>query len=185
MKRGFLKRIFFTSDLHLGDLGMIRKLGRPFSSVEDMNKKLIENINLSVEPDDVLYILGDISNRIGRDASANIIRNINCKNLYLIKGNNDKDYSRLDLFKSIEDYREFKHQPSNTRFCLFHFPIRNWAGQRGGSVQLHGHIHSKGSRYNTNNFERKKWQYDVGVDANNYSPVNIEQIIDLIEQYSK
>ena len=179
-----MKRIFFTSDLHLGDVHMIRKLSRPFGSVEEMNEKLVDNINSVVGPDDVLYILGDVSHRIGRESSSAMVGRINCGHMHLIKGNNDKDYTGTNLFESIEDYREFKYGSDNRRFCLFHFPIRNWAGQRGGSVQLHGHIHSKGSRYNTKNFERGQWQYDVGVDANDYRPVSIDRILELIAEYS-
>ncbi len=178
-----MNRIFFTSDLHLGDAHMIGKLSRPFGSVEEMNAKLVENINSVVEPDDVLFVLGDVSHRIGRDLSASLVRGIECKHMHLLKGNNDKDYSGMGLFESIEDYRELKYGPDNRRFCLFHFPIRNWAGQRGGSVQLHGHIHSKGDKYNMRNFSRKQWQYDVGVDANDYRPVSIDRILELIAEH--
>ena len=180
-----MKRIFFTSDLHLGHSQMLAKLDRPFESVADMNEKLIDNINETVGSYDVLYILGDISCGMGRDASAEYLRKINCKELHLLKGNHDKDYSELGIFKSIEDYRELHYGPDNRRFCLFHFPIRYWAGQRGGSVQLHGHIHSKGDKYNMRNFERKQWQYDVGVDANGYHPVCIDEILELIAEFDK
>lgn len=44
-----------------------------------------------------------------------------------------------------------------------------------GSFMLHGHIHSDGL-YNLSNLEVGIKRYDVGVDANGYYPVSINQI---------
>ena len=178
-----MRQIYFTSDLHLGHQQMIPKLHRPFDCIEQMNEQLIANINSTVGRNDTLYILGDFSYRISREQSVKFAQSIECREVHLINGNHDKDYSQLKVFASVRDYCEFKYGPNNRRFCLFHFPITAWAGQRGGSVQLHGHIHSKGSKYNQKNFAKQRWQYDVGVDANDYRPVSIDHILKLISEH--
>ena len=53
--------IYFTSDLHFGHKNIIRFDNRPFTSVEEMDKVLIERWNNKVTDEDTVYILGDIS----------------------------------------------------------------------------------------------------------------------------
>ena len=56
--------IYFTSDLHLGHPAIIHMQNRPFTDVEDMNQKLINNYNAVVKKNDTVYILGDICHRL-------------------------------------------------------------------------------------------------------------------------
>lgn len=56
-----MPNVFFTSDLHFGHKNIIRFDNRPFFSVEEMDKTLIENWNRKVSADDTVYVLGDIS----------------------------------------------------------------------------------------------------------------------------
>jgi len=37
--------LYFTSDLHLGHANVIRLASRPFECIEEMNERLIANIN--------------------------------------------------------------------------------------------------------------------------------------------
>ena len=55
-----MANIWFTSDLHFGhDREFIWK-ARGFESVEEMNKAIVERFNSKVQPEDTVYILGDI-----------------------------------------------------------------------------------------------------------------------------
>jgi len=49
---------------------------------------------------------------------------------------------------------------------------------------LHGHIHSDGL-YNLSNLETGIKRYDVGVDANGYYPVSINQIENFFKSIMK
>lgn len=165
--------IFFTSDLHLGHRSVISMCERPFDSVEEMNQTSISNINARVGVDDELYMLGDVSCRIGVQRAEALLRGINCKHLHLIRGNHDRNWENVDLFEEVCDYKELKLD--DTRVVLMHYPIASWNGMYRGSVHLHGHVHSKPG-VNVRNAELGNRIWDVGVDANNYSPISWEEI---------
>ena len=41
--------VYFTADMHLGHRGIITIQDRPFSDVDEMNKALIRNYNVSAQ----------------------------------------------------------------------------------------------------------------------------------------
>ena len=58
--------MWFTSDLHFGHANIIEYSGRPFADVDEMNEALIERWNDAVQPDDLVWVLGDVAmGRIG------------------------------------------------------------------------------------------------------------------------
>jgi calcineurin-like phosphoesterase family protein len=176
--------LFFTSDLHLGHANIIRFADRPFSDVDEMNDALIANINQTVGVHDDLYILGDMSYRLGREGASALIKKIRCKKLHLVKGNHDKNWAESGLFVEVCDYKEIKTE-AGLKLVLFHYPILDWSGKghernHGWSIHLHGHIHSQGTRYNIGNFIEGLYRYDVGVDANEYKPVELSEITSLM-----
>lgn len=187
--------LFFTSDLHLGHEGAIEFTERPFADVQEMNDTLIRNINDVVNPADELWILGDFSYKVSREDTRCLRNQIACRHVHLITGNHDRDYSNDHIFQSVQNYKELKTVYG--KFVLFHYPILEWSSAHYGSVHLHGHIHSTG-QYNRDNLHKKYISrfpeghapkhedlnlriYDVGVDANDYHPVSIEQIAKLMD----
>lgn len=166
--------IYFSSDLHLNHKAVIYLSGRPFPNIDMMNHTLIDNINSTVGENDTLYLLGDISYRGSKATAEELIGKIRCKNIYLCKGNHDRKYNP-ELFKEIVDYKEIHY--GNELIVLMHYPLEEWKRSRHGSIHLHGHIHSKYGKYNTKMREKGIRRYDVGVDANNYKPVSIEDIV--------
>lgn len=168
---------YFTSDLHLGHLNIINIADRPFENVHEMNETLIANINERVGEDDTLWILGDISYRITRDEAEQLLRKIDCRDMRLMRGNHDKDWTGSDLFQEICDYKELKLD--GRRVCLMHYPILSWNGMHRGSVHLHGHSHNK-PEFNQSNMKAGRLLWDVGVDANDYMPVSWEEIRDAL-----
>ena len=51
----------YISDLHFSHKNAIKYDNRPYFTVSEMNKDLIERWNNKVKNDDTVYILGDIS----------------------------------------------------------------------------------------------------------------------------
>lgn len=180
--------IYLTSDLHLGHSSIIKHCNRPFNSVQEMNDKIIANINDMVRPNDELYILGDLY--FGEKQTLNTFeyaKKIKCKHIHFIKGNHDmsiKDMNKLNeeykVFETISSYSEIKY--NNNKFILCHYPFMDntWNRAMHGSFDLHGHIHSN-KNYNEEQKKKGILRYDVGVDANVYYPVLIDDILDFFK----
>ncbi|MCF0187295.1 MAG: metallophosphoesterase [Bacteroidaceae bacterium] len=149
---------------------------RPFASVEEMNRVLIRNYNALVHSNDTVYMLGDIAHHMDVDEVNKLIEKMNGKK-YLIRGNHDKQYN-MALFEEISD---FKTVSLNGQYmALMHYPMLSWPKSNSGSLQLHGHIHSDES-YNLKNKAEGIRRYDVGVDANQFLPVSVHQVLDFFE----
>lgn len=165
--------VFFTADMHFGHRAIINMQNRPFESVEEMDRILLQNYNSVVRQNDTVYILGDICHHMKIEDADNLIRKLNGKK-YLIVGNHDKKYDPR-LFEDIKDFMKISVEGRN--FALMHYPMLSWPKKSSGGYQLHGHIHAR-MEYNEKNRAEGIRRYDVGVDANNFFPVSVKQIID-------
>ena len=165
--------IYFTSDLHLGHRGIIEMQNRPFKNVEEMNRVIVDNYNEVVHKNDTVYFLGDISHHMPIERVNELLSMMKGKKI-LIKGNHDKKYAP-GLFEEICDFKAVSL--NGQYFALMHYPMLSWPKKNSGSIQLHGHIHSDES-YNSQNKKDNVKRYDVGVDANQFRPVSVKQIID-------
>lgn len=179
------ERLWFTSDTHWHHSKIIEFCNRPFTSVEEMNEKLIENWNSVVKPGDTVFHLGDFCFG-GSQAWNSILDQLN-GNILLIKGNHDEKSLRqgymlrfkwvgYQLHLLVEDHSIY----------LNHFPFLCYGGTYHDipTWQLFGHVHS-GPGANGKDINRMQYlfptQYDVGVDNNNFTPVSFEQIKTIID----
>lgn len=169
--------IYFTADLHFYHRNIISATNRPFSNEDEMNRVLIQNWNNKVSSDDDIYILGDFTMK-GPELATSLLYGLKGKK-HLIRGNHDSfvDKASFDrsLFVSVQDYMEIVC--FNTLFVLSHYPMVEWNGYYKDSIMLHGHQHNHAD-YNTANRKNGLRRYDVGVDANQMTPVSAEEIID-------
>lgn len=168
--------IWFTADLHFGHANIMKYCNRPFSSTDDMDKTILDNINDCVSEDDELYILGDFAmpGRHRLDYALSCFNQINCKNKILIKGNHDSAEILAFPWKAVYQYYEL-NLPGKTPLILFHFPMEEWNDYYKNSIHLHGHQH------NLSPSKSEARKFDVGVDAWNFRPVSIIEIERLAE----
>ena len=174
--------IYFTSDLHFWHKNAITYTSRPFETVEEMNEKLVENWNRTVHKNDEVYILGDVT-MVKPNRASEIIARLKGRK-YLLMGNHDY-FAREKQFDPascgiewVKMYHEMHWQ--NRTFVLCHYPFASWNKDSHGSYNLHGHIHSSPD-YNLLNKGNGRRKYDVGVDANSFTPVSLEQIVRFFE----
>lgn len=180
--------IYLTSDLHLGHSNIIKHCNRPFENIEKMNEELIKNINNMVKQNDELFILGDFYYGDRHIQSIfEFAQKIKCKRIHLIRGNHETDLDELleynekyKIFESISSYREINYEKRKIILCHFPFMDHSWNKAQHGSIDLHGHIHSS-SRYNLEQKEKGILRYDVGVDANDYYPVLLDNILEFFK----
>lgn len=177
--------IFFTSDTHIAHFNIIRYCDRPFTSLDEMSAKLIENWNNKVGPNDTVYHLGDIGCG-SKNRTVDFFNQVNGK-VILIKGNHDRRRQELkwpelqSRFEDILPYYELVVQDKDIRggqlIVLFHYQILNWKSYRYGSYHLYGHTHQKDPRGHAVN------SLNVGVDAHDFYPVSYDEIRRLMLGY--
>lgn len=173
--------IYYTSDLHLGNKNIIAHENRPWKTVEEMNKGLIDNWNSRVTDKDEVYVLGDFCFK-GASKAIEFLEQLN-GSIHLVRGNHDyfmsqltfKDWIQLDD-KGLDVWDEggYCHiKDGEHEVILCHYPILYWENMERGSIHLYGHVHSYRdcSKMAPNS-------YNVGVDVNNYYPVKLEELLE-------
>ena len=140
-----------------------------------MNDKIVDNINNLVAPDDVLFHMGDVA--FGKDAVIEFRKRINCKNIYLVLGNHDKEIDKQQSLKSLFSgvYRLLDVKIDEQDVVLCHYALRTFKKEHHGAIHLFGHSH--GQIENTNK------SMDVGIDNNNFKPFSWDQIIELLTTF--
>ena len=159
--------IFFTADTHFGDPRALRFDHRPFPDLGAHDEGLIARWNAVVRPSDTVWHLGDVSLGPAPERVAAILAALNGEK-HLITGNND-DPATLGMphWSSVEPYREVLVEGRALVLC--HYAFRTWNGVGRGALNLHGHSHGK--------LAPMPKQYDVGVDAQNFRPVTLAEIL--------
>ena len=151
---------FFTSDTHFFHKNVIKYCNRPFSSIEEMNEKMIELHNNTVSPSDEVFFLGDFA-FAKPDKILSVLERLNGTK-HLILGNHDKDIEHDQKrfltnkgFSTISYAREIRRE--GQKICLFHYGCRVWNKSHHGSWHLFGHSHGT--------LEPFGKSVDVGVDS--------------------
>jgi calcineurin-like phosphoesterase family protein len=132
-----------------------------------MDEALTRRWNETVAPEDTVWHLGDFGVRLQEARAAALLGRLNGVK-HLVAGNNDTAAVRaLAGWASVGDYAEL--ELCGRRFVLCHYPLRVWNGSSRGAVDLHGHSHGRLAPWPR--------QIDVGVDAWDYRPVPVEDIL--------
>ena len=157
--------------------GIIAYCNRPFSSIEEMNEKLIEQHNRVVHPGDTVYCLGDFIFKGGAQKANQILKQLN-GNIILIHGyTHDKKVQDWNVSELI--YNMGVIEGFGKPIVISHYPMMSWPGSHHGTYHAHGHVHSN----NENCLRSNALAMDVGVDAHDYTPVNIEEFVSVMKQH--
>ena len=166
--------VFVISDTHFWHKNIIEYENRPFKDLIDMEQKMVELWNNKVMPDDIIYILGDFS--FGNiEKTENTLKKLNGHKI-LVLGNHDNvikknkfDKFLFDVITNFVDTEIF-----GIGFLMCHYPLAvgDWS-----KINLYGHIHSNKGNHRVDNLPENS--YNCCADVNNYTPVNIKDIIKL------
>lgn len=158
-------KMFFTSDTHFGSERAMMLSKRPFRDVRDMDWTMIQRWNDTVHPCDTVYHLGDFGD-------TSVLKYLNGY-IYTIDGNYERDGKSPKptiedgIIKNYDDYLIL-----NDEYLLTHEPLNAFEMFKEGAWKkipvLFGHIHGRQ--------KCKPFGIDVGVDANNFTPMSKEDV---------
>lgn len=176
-------KIYFTSDWHLYHKNILKYDKRPFLTIHEMNKTIIENHRV-LDKDDHLFYLGDLTFKMSDDLD-NMLRSLSCHK-YFIYGNHDQLVSHSYLSKYFDriydGYCELGIREQ--LIVMSHYPMFEWNKGHRGSWHLFGHTH--GNDKNNPNIGKRKTM-NVGVMLNDYKPfsyLDIEEKMNKMENIS-
>lgn len=179
------ENVWFTSDTHFCHRQVIQLSHRPFGSMEEMNRQLIQRWNETVPRDGIVFHLGDFcmgSYQQWRD----VLSGLNGK-IYLVLGNHDSQYSMRKFRNRFERIaQQMTIHVGKQCIILNHSPLLCYGGELGDVWQLFGHVHSGPLSIDGFDLPRLKMlfprQYDVGVDNNDFRPVSFAEVQAIINQ---
>ena len=185
------KKIFFTSDTHFNHTNIIKFCKRPFNSAAEQDEELIRRWNEKVDEDGIVFHLGDVGFG-NKETISKILHRLNGK-IYLIIGNHDwKNIINKhdDRFEDITQQANIKIDTQ--KIILNHYPFLCYSGTYNREIptwQLFGHVHTSPYGYSGLDTPRMQmlfpYQYDVGVDNNDFRPVSYEEVKKIIEDKLK
>jgi len=185
--------VWFTADLHLGHHNIIDYCQRPFRDVESMNAALVDRWNVVVKPADTVYVVGDFA--LGKIADTLPLASQLSGRKVLVAGNHDRcwagngkraegwteRYIAAGFEQVIQGQTSIDIGLGTVLIC--HFPYRGDSHPHDrftdcrpvdkGKWLIHGHVHEK--------WAQNGRMINVGVDANNFQPVDVAFIAAVIE----
>lgn len=178
------KEYFVSSDLHIQHHNILGYCNRPYKDVDHMNESLILNWNSVVNPDDTIFVIGDMM--MGRKENwKKYITRLNGFKV-LVRGNHDGLPEFMKSCGFDEVYEDLYVEYRGNTYWMNHYPLQDLPDHRGFDrgkplkefqVALNGHVHDKW-----------KWNgqsLNVGVDVWNYTPITLQAACDRFLHFKK
>lgn len=158
---------WITSDWHFGE-ERLDLLCRPFETTEEHDETIIDKHNSVVDHDDVVLVLGDVTNENSLK-SLETVHRLNGRKI-LIRGNHDRKHDDVELlryFEFVVDEGEglvIESETIDEPCYATHYPTQG----RSDMFNLVGHVHGAW-RVQLN-------MLNVGLDAFGYAPCPMSRI---------
>ena len=205
-----IMRTYLSADFHLNHSNIVKYCGRTSfmsegekdqylanpsnrsfkisrDTTQRMDETIIDSINRLIQPDDILYFLGDFCfapRRYYYETAKRYRSQINCQNIYMIWGNHDQ-HSIRDLFSGAFDLTTV--QINGHPVVLSHYAMAIWDRRHHGSYNFHGHSHGRAEAW-LDSIMPGRFSMDVGVDHafmlfGEYRPFDFE--VDILPVFAK
>ena len=182
---------WFTSDTHFGHARIIELCNRPFDSVDAMNEAIIDNWNAVVKPADIVFHLGDVAMGTLVE-SLPLVNRLNGHKV-LVPGNHDRVFAgnkKAYRDRFLPQYRDtfdnvimLGRYVFDDEIVLCHFPYEGDSHEEdrfvdhrpfdNGDWLIHGHVHDS--------WKIRGRQINVGVDVWDFTPVDLDQILEVMK----
>ena len=171
-------QIFYIADTHFGHDNIRKLSNRPFATVEEMDRTIINNWNNKVKNGDDVYILGDFTYK-GKSYK-HYLKQLN-GHKHLIIGNHDTKTVKESrgTFDFIEVEPLLEVNDNGTQIVLCHYPLVEWNGYYRNVLHFYGHVHNNYHNETARYARGMKNAYNVGVDVIGFAPCTLNEIINL------
>jgi calcineurin-like phosphoesterase family protein len=164
--------VWISSDFHLGHSNIILFCNRPFTNIDEMSEKILDNINHIVKRRDTFIFLGDFA--MGRrNTVAKWSSQIYCENKWIILGNHDDWTCKWWMENGWMWASRFP-------FLYLDFIIMSHQQQfiqnPGPYINIHGHVH------NSLPYRPSSNHWNVSVDVCDFKPIALSQILDEVKK---
>lgn len=165
---------FFTADTHFDDPYAIKYFNRPFKSMDEMNRVMVENWNRVVNEQDTVYHLGDFTLE-DIDHFTKWADQLN-GNINILPGSHDqpwlKDFvpgGKVEVIAPLVSL-EFPMTRTNSSqmLVLCHYSMQVWERSNQGSWHLFGHSHGK--------LKGVGLSFDIGMDCTGFTPLSLKEV---------
>jgi calcineurin-like phosphoesterase family protein len=171
------QKVYVSSDFHLGHQRDFVWKSRGYNSVQEHDDGLINILNETVRPNDILLFLGDFCLNTTVDQFNSYLDRIKCQNIMALWGNHNNPHEKSIYKKVVGDKEQYPVKYKNITYLghyvevilngqfvvLFHYPIFIWNEQKNGSWCLCGHSHNSFPQTRADNLYGKI--LDVGWDG--------------------
>ena len=172
-----MSRTWLYADPHFFHAGVCRFLRydgsklRPWTDPDEMSEQMIAWYNEAVNPEDRVYILGDVAmNRRALDRSLPRLKG----RKVLVKGNHDID--KLSYYSQhFDDIRSYVVKKG---FIMSHIPIHPGSLSRW-AINIHGHLHANEVLDDDRKMEPKPdpRYVCVSVEHTDYRPILLDTVL--------
>lgn len=180
----------YIADWHYDHKNCLGFDNRPFTSVEAMNTALVQYWQNAVQPNDTVYVVGDMF-WCSESRAIPILQQLNGHKV-LVKGNHDKT-KNADFcaeFDAIVDYMEI--EDSGRHVVLCHYPIPCFKNHYYGWHHLYGHVHTSfewnmmehTKRMMTDLYDKQCQMFNIGAMMPwiEYTPRTLDEILEGTEK---
>lgn len=153
-------------------------------TLDAMHVSLINRFNCTVDHDDLVYILGDVTFR-----KDEILQRLKGTKI-LVRGNHDSTdicnwLVRKGIVAAVVDgiTAHIRRRP----VFLTHIPIEDWPGRETGTIMFHGHRHGGLSDRGDGWVNTTPNCYDVGVDVgrHRFAPISVDKAFSYVDRKNK
>lgn len=170
---------YIGSDFHWGHTNIMKfcpqSRARFKNDVNYMNEQMVLEWNAIVQPEDLVYMLGDVAFLPAQKATE-YMRRCNGRKI-LVQGNHDRkilnDPSFRGCFEEVHHYLDINY--NGHKVIMSHFPFLEWDQMHRGALHFFGHLHG-----GLTNQEKYRCM-DVGMDSTSEIVISMERAINAIK----
>lgn len=159
-------KIYVTSDTFFGRPRIWKRRG--FTSKEDMTEQMIQKWNSVVNPNDIVYHLGNFC--WDPITCEYVSTKLNGK-INFVLGEYDQPIRELQSYYDHLILTDIVTIPS-LEVVLSHWPLADWPNRKGGWLHIHGNSKNKSDL-------QKELKFSANCELWNLTPIDLETLIEI------